>query len=207
MIITLDQVKPIYMSEQEISCSDIYMNRHLVFNTEEKVLIKAQSGRGKSSLLNFIYGIKSSFDGEIMVNGHSVRKEVQSNYISYVFQDLKLFEALTVKENILLKNDLTKHKRDAEIEQMLSQLGLSEKRDEPVKHLSIGQQQRVAIIRALCQPFQFLFLDEPFSHLDQHNVKVAVDLINRELTSQKAGLLLTTLDPCDAFEYDKTLQL
>ncbi|MDC1105944.1 ATP-binding cassette domain-containing protein [Prolixibacteraceae bacterium] len=207
MIIALDKVKPIYMSEQEISCSDIYMNKNMVFNTREKVLIRAQSGRGKSSLLNFIYGVKSSFDGHIEVNGQSVRKEVQSDHMSYVFQDLKLFDTLTVKENILLKNDLTNHKTEAEIDLMLSQLGLSEKRDEPVKHLSIGQQQRVAIIRALCQPFHFLLLDEPFSHLDQQNVAIAVGLINRELKEQQAGLLLTTLDPCDAFQYDKTLQL
>lgn len=207
MRITLSHLRPIYMSEQEISCSDIYMQDSLVFSQGSKYLIRAHSGRGKSSLLNFIYGSSNHYCGEISYDDKLKAKGIQSEVISYVFQDLKLFPTLTVWENIKLKNDLTHYKSEAQIEQMIVLLGLSFKRNQLVGELSFGQQQRVAILRALCQPFDFLFLDEPFSHLDHENVKQVVALIEKELASQKAGLLLTSLDPCVSFKYDSILHL
>jgi putative ABC transport system ATP-binding protein len=71
----------------------------------------------------------------------------------------------------------------------------------------MGQQQRVAIVRALCQPFEFLILDEPFSHLDDRNSKISLELIAHEASQQNAGFVLTSLDDDDSFPFDYELKL
>ena len=76
---------------------------------------------------------------------------------------------------------------------LLSRLGIEEKAHEKVSRLSIGQQQRVAIVRALCQPFDFLLLDEPVSHLDRQNNLSAATLIHEEATAQGAGVVSTSV--------------
>jgi ABC-type multidrug transport system ATPase subunit len=76
-----------------------------------------------------------------------------------------------------------------------------------VKTLSLGQRQRVAIIRALCQPFDFLLMDEPFSHLDDDNIAILTELIGSEVEKQKAGMILTSLGSEYNFTYDTIYQL
>ena len=76
-----------------------------------------------------------------------------------------------------------------------------------VQTLSLGQRQRTALIRALCQPFKFLLLDEPFSHLDEVNTAILVDIIEEELKDRGAGLLVTSLGGNEYFRYDKKLDL
>jgi len=71
------------------------------------------------------------------------------------------------------------------------------------KHMSFGEQQRVAIIRSLCQPFEYLLMDEPFSHLDKGNIKIACELIRDKCVKNNAGLILTTLGEHYELEYDQ----
>ncbi len=212
MIIELNNVKPVYMSEDEISSSDIYLQETVTFEKNRKYLINAGSGRGKTSLLNFIYGSNLNFNGEILYNQALLKNEalfdLRQTKISYVFQDLKLFSDLSVMENIQLKNDLTQYKTIEEIELMLDKVELSFKSNSLVKTLSLGQRQRVAIIRALCQPFSLLLLDEPFSHLDDKNSEILAAIIKEELEKQQAALILTSLgSTSEKFDYDKILNL
>lgn len=93
----------------------------------------------------------------------------------------------------MLKNKLTDWKSLEEIEGMLRILGIADKKDSLVGKLSIGQQQRVAIIRTLCQPFDFIFLDEPVSHLDQQNNKLVAKLISEEAAKNQAGIITTSV--------------
>ena len=86
-----------------------------------------------------------------------------------LFQELRLFTELTAWENIQLKNSLTGYKSKKEIKVWFEMFGIADKWDTPVGKMSFGQQQRVALVRALCQPFDFIFLDEPISHLDEEN--------------------------------------
>ncbi len=206
--ICLSNLKPIYMSEEEIASSDIYLQENVVFEKGKKYMIRASSGRGKSSLLNFIYGSIFNYDGSIsypipVKNSFELRQDC----LSYVFQDLKLFSELSLMENIRLKNELTNHKTETEIEEWLRMAQLDYKKDSPVKTLSLGQRQRAAILRALCQPFQFLLLDEPFSHLDKKNTALFVSIILSEIEKQDAGIILTSLDKELLFEYDHVLNL
>ena len=145
----------------------------------------------------------------IIFNGASFDSLIENRRtkLSYVFQDFKLFSELTLWENIKIKNNLTNHKADKEIKVLIERLGLSHKNDQLVKTLSLGQRQRVSIIRALCQPFDFLLLDEPFSHLDEENIKIISKVIDIELENQNAGFIMTTLNNEYVFQYDKILNL
>lgn len=198
------------MSDAELSTSDIYLRPQVSFQSGKTYLVNAQSGRGKSSLLNFIYQSSSQFSGTInyqQKEGTKTTTQLRRTYLSYVFQDLKLFPQLSVWDNIQLKNKLTQFKSSQEILDMLKHADLHHKINQSVATLSIGQQQRVAIIRALCQPFHFLLLDEPFSHLDEHNSRLMSTLIAQEVEQQKAGLIITSLDPINYFHYHHQFNL
>ncbi|MFY0629423.1 MAG: ATP-binding cassette domain-containing protein [Flavobacteriaceae bacterium] len=198
------------MSEEEVSPSDIYLQDKVVFEKGKKYLIKANSGHGKSSILNFIYGSNVNFQGEINYLDSSNDANVfeyRKTKISYVFQDFKLFSDLTIFENIQLKNTLTNHKTHEEIDDLIERVLLKHKRNSLIKTLSLGQRQRVAVLRAICQPFDYILLDEPFSHLDNTNIKILTDILNEETKKQNSSLILTSLDSEYLFDYDKVLNL
>ncbi|WP_315100884.1 ATP-binding cassette domain-containing protein [Capnocytophaga sputigena] len=98
MKIKLQHLKPTYMSGDEIPSSDIYLQPEVIFEQGQRYLIRAQSGQGKTSLLNFIYGASFSYDGKITYNEMFNKKEVlryRIDKLSYVYQDLRLFPTLT----------------------------------------------------------------------------------------------------------------
>ena len=119
--------------------------------------------------------------------------DIRQRHIAYLPQDLRLFGELTAMENVELKNRLTGYKGRDEIVRMFETMGIADKMDSPVSKLSIGQQQRVAIIRALCQPCDFIMLDEPVSHLDDENNRIVADLITSEASRQGAGVIATSV--------------
>ena len=210
MKIKLQHLKPTYMSGDEIPSSDIYLQPEVTFEQGQYYLIRAQSGQGKTSLLNFIYGASFSYDGKITYNEVFNKKEVlryRIDKLSYVYQDLRLFPTLTAFENIILKNKLTLYKTEAQINSLIERVGLSHKRDTLVQTLSLGQRQRIALLRALCQPFELLLLDEPFSHLDDSNTGILREIIEEELQARNASLLLTSLEDNNFFHYNKKLNL
>ena len=210
MKIKLQHLKPTYMSGDEIPSSDIYLQPEVIFEQGQRYLIRAQSGQGKTSLLNFIYGASFSYDGKITYNEVFNKKEVlryRIDKLSYVYQDLRLFPTLTAFENIILKNKLTHYKTEDQINSLIERVGLSHKRDTLVQTLSLGQRQRIALLRALCQPFELLLLDEPFSHLDDSNTAILREIIEEELQARNASLLLTSLEDNNFFQYNKKLNL
>lgn len=165
-----------------------------------RICLHAESGGGKSSLLSFIYGNRDDYKGEILFDGKDIRKldipewcEIRNNSIALLPQEMRLFNELTVWQNLQLKNSLTNFKSDSELEELLSRLGISEKKNVPVANLSIGQQQRTAIIRTLCQPFDFIFLDEPVSHLDEENNLIVAEIIEEEARKRNAGIISTSV--------------
>lgn len=174
--------------------------RHLEFKRGERVVISAESGTGKSSLCAYIYGNRRDYEGEIFFNSRNIRsisidewQEIRRRHISYLPQELSLFPELTAMQNIQLKNALTNHASTEQIEEWMRELGIDMRADFPVGKMSIGQQQRVGIIRALCQPFDFILLDEPVSHLDEGNNRIAARMIEREAERQGAGIIATSV--------------
>lgn len=187
-------------NERRITGSSVWLARELRFERPMRYIVESESGAGKSSLCSFIYGERTDYDGEILFDNTPVREldidgwcALRRESLAYLPQDMRLFPELTVMENILLKNRLTDFRSEAEILRQLERLEISEKADKPAGMLSIGQQQRAALVRALCQPFDFLLVDEPVSHLDARNNATVAALIDEEASSRDAAVIVTSV--------------
>lgn len=197
--ITFNQVIPNPLSEQDLSCSDIW-NGARTFEKGKSYLVEAASGSGKTTFLNIIFGLRNDYNGLVYFDENPLSQfdgtawtEIRRKHISYLFQGLMIFPELTVWENLLLKNDQTNHKTHEEIIELLDKLQVLKLKDKQAGLLSFGQTQRIALIRAFCQPFDFLLLDEPFSHLDKQNIDIMLDLFFKETQTREAGLIITSL--------------
>jgi ABC-type lipoprotein export system ATPase subunit len=180
----------------------------------EKIVLNASSGKGKTTFTHTLAGIRKDYKGDLKFDEDQVSEitpeqwaAYRSNKISFVFQDLQLFPELTVKENLLVKNNLTGTFDENTLKNMLAELEIEDKWDAPSKLLSMGQQQRVAIIRSLAQPFDWIILDEPFSHLDEGNTQRCLKMISDRCNEIGAGFVLTTLGDFHGFDYDRELNL
>ena len=188
----------VFASEKKTN-SEVWLSE-LVFHRGERYQVTAESGAGKSSLCSYIYGARTDFSGKLLFNGKDSAEfsigdwqQIRRCNIAYLPQELMLFPELSAIDNILLKADLTKDVGQTEIEEWLGLLGISSRRDYPAGKLSVGQQQRVAIIRSLCQPFDFLLLDEPVSHLDEENNRKAARLIEKQAEKYGAAIISTSV--------------
>ena len=213
MQIIVDKLYPSFLEKEKIVGSQCW-NQRMEFNAGEKIHFIAPSGRGKTSLINFLYSIRQDYDGQILYNKKNIKSKtadelalLRSNSVSIIFQDLKLFPNHTVSENLEVKRKLNPYHSHQRMEEMTEQLGISSKLSKPVSTCSYGEQQRVAIIRALQQPFDWLLMDEPFSHLDESNRQKAMALIAEESAKRNAGILLADLKQRDYFNADKIIVL
>lgn len=204
---------PEIFASRENLRSDIWL-ADFRFERGKSYLVEAQSGLGKSSLCSYIYGQRSDYRGEILFDGENVAQfsmeqwcRLRRESLSTLFQDLKLFGELTALENVQIKNQLAGCQTEQRIVEWFEELGIGDKLHARVDRMSFGQQQRVALIRALCQPIDFLLLDEPVSHLDELNSNIMRDVILRELSRQGAGLIATSIGKHMDMEYDKILHL
>lgn len=213
MNITFQKIMPIPLASIEHGPESIW-GKEIELQAGKKIMLNASSGKGKSTFTHTIFGLRRDFAGKLMydqtdITGFSPDEwtTIRKEKISVVFQDLQLFNNLSVKENLHIKNNLCQVFSDAELFEMLEMLEIGNKWDQSCGLLSMGQQQRVAIIRALCQPFKWLILDEPFSHLDKENSQRCLKLINKRCDELQAGFVLTTLGDSYDFTYDQELKL
>ncbi len=179
--------------------SDVWLN-DITLERGKRYLISAESGTGKSSMCSYIYGYRRDYSGSITFDGQDIGSltiaqwcDVRQGHIAYLPQDMRLFAELTALENVELKNRLTGFKSREQVRHLFEALGIADKQDSPASKLSIGQQQRVAIIRTLCQPCDFIMLDEPVSHLDEENNRIVADLVTQEASRQGAGIIATSV--------------
>ena len=211
--ISLNNTLPnVFLQRTDIQ-SDIW-RQQVSLEKGQTYLVEASSGTGKSSLCSFIIGYRKDYDGKILFDGKDSRglstkdwTELRQRHISMLFQELRLFPELTAMENVEIKNSLTGFKGRKEIEGWFEALGIADKMDAPVRLMSFGQQQRVAMIRALVQPFDFLLADEPISHLDDENSKVMAQIMMEEAHRQGAGIVITSIGKHMDLPYDKILKL
>lgn len=211
--IRLNNVIPEIFAHNTDVNSDVW-RKEISLEQGKKYLIEAASGTGKSSLCSYIYGLRSDYQGQILFDGQDVSKfsinkwcDIRQSTISILFQDLRLFGELTALENVQIKHRLHKLHNNKVIKGWFDQLGIADKMDTRIDHMSYGQQQRVALIRSLCQPFEFLILDEPISHLDDYNSDVMRDILLCEVERQGAALITTSIGKHMNIEYDKILSL
>ena len=193
--------------------SEIWL-QDVTFQKGQTYLVEASSGTGKSSLCSYIIGYRKDYLGTILFDGKDIRQlsvsdwtSVRKNSLSLLFQELRLFPELTAMENVQIKNGLTGFKGRKEIEAWFERLGIADKTDAKVGRMSFGQQQRVAMIRALVQPFDFLMVDEPISHLDDVNSAIMCDIMMEEARRQGAGVIVTSIGKHMDMSYDKTFRL
>ena len=214
MIFRFEQMIPLPLLEQDTSGSEVWEAEALVLEKGKSYVIEAPSGRGKTSLLSVMYGIRTDYRGEVFLDNSNLKSyswkdwsELRKKRLSMIFQGLELFDDLSTLENIQLKNRITGHVSDERIEELAFALNMEAYLHRKAGILSFGQQQRVAIMRALTQPFDFLLADECFSHMDKENTLKAYELIRQECEIRKAGLILTSLNETDLPGIDVSLKL
>jgi ABC-type lipoprotein export system ATPase subunit len=215
MQIELKQIVPVPLKDKFSKRGSDIWNKHLQFNKAEWIKIKAPSGTGKTTFIHIIYKMRYDYEGSVAWDNTDLKQisgdalaQLRQNKLSIIFQDLRLFPNLTARENIELKRVLQAPLYEASIiDIMAERLGITHILEQRAGLCSYGEQQRIAVIRALIQPFNWLIMDEPFSHLDEDNIRKAAALIAEECSKRKAGFMLTDLDTDNHFEYTTVLNL
>ena len=213
MYLAITELLPSYFEQDRKNTSEIW-GKDLQFNKGEFIKIVAPSGSGKTSLMHFLYGLRNEYSGSISYNQQNIQMFTAENFavqrkdhVSIVFQDLRLFPERTVFENIDIKRQLHPYHPVEKIKEMCERLGIGNKLQSLCKTCSYGEQQRIAIIRALMQPFDFLLLDEPFSHLDENNSQKAMQLMLEEAQNRNAAIVFADLERIDYFPATRIFHL
>lgn len=177
-------------------------------------LVEAASGMGKSTFCSYVIGYRHDYIGSIMFDDKDTKSLSQTDWtnvrtcrISHLFQELRLFPELTAWENVEIKNKLTSFTNDATINLWFERLGIADKKTSLIGEMSFGQQQRVALMRALAQPYDFILLDEPISHLDDTNARIMGEIVLEEAAKQGAGVIMTSIGKHIDLNYEKTFRL
>ena len=213
MQVHLQNLLPVYFPDSRKQNSEVW-GRELRFNRGERIKIVAPSGSGKTSLMHFLYGLRNDYNGSLAYNNKLVKNFSAEDFalwrkekISIVLQDLRLLPEQTVYQNLFIKHQLKPYHPVERINAMAKRLGIADKLPSTCKTLSYGEQQRVAIIRALLQSFDFLLLDEPFSHLDENNAKRAMELMLEEADARGAAIVFADLERIDFFPFTRLYHL
>lgn len=160
------------------------------------------SGSGKSTLLHLLGGLDEPDHGSISVDGHELTKlnhanesRLRRSHISFVFQFHYLLSDLTAAENVAMPLLISRHSRDESFKRsntLLAELGLADRADHPVTHLSGGEQQRVAVARALIKEPRLILADEPTGNLDASiSEEIAKTLTNYTSTNLRMAIIAT----------------
>ena len=211
--ILFDNVVPQVFAQREDLVSDVW-RKQLTFEKGRLYLLEAESGKGKSTFCSYVVGYRNDYSGRLFFDATDTKSLkvkdwtlVRQQHVSCLFQELRLFPELTAYENVEIKNQLTGWKTRQQIADWFEQLGIAEKWDVKVGRMSFGQQQRVALVRALVQPFDFLLADEPISHLDDDNADIVGRLMMEESRAQGAGIIITSIGKHMKLPYDKVVKL
>jgi putative ABC transport system ATP-binding protein len=216
MQIALSKVIPVPLRDKVVQRRSDLWNSDVVFGEGEWVKIKAPSGTGKTTLVHILYKLRHDYEGQVRWNNKDLKAYtaaelavMRQSAVSIIFQDMRLFANLTARENIELNRILPAQPVYAaeKINNMAEQLQVAHILEQRAGLCSYGEQQRIAIIRALVQPFNWLVMDEPFSHLDEDNTRKAAALIAAECRQRQAGFILTDLDEDDHFAYTRYANL
>ena len=212
--IHLDNVLPHVFSQQQGDLQSEAWLSDLKLEKGKKYLIEAQSGKGKSTFCSYLLGYRRDYSGSLKFDDVDTMTyrvsdwiSVRRNHISMLFQELRLFPELTALENVQIKNRITQHTDRQTILSWFERLGIADKVDSKVGLMSFGQQQRVAMMRALVQPFDFIVADEPISHLDDHNSDIMAQLMLEEAGKQGAAVVVTSIGKHMKIDYDRVVLL
>ena len=181
----------------------------------EQIVLVGRSGSGKSTLLHVIGGITRPDDGEVIVDGQNVarlsesqRDRLRAQKIGYVFQTFNLLAGFSALENVLLGMAFTGQRADpVRARDLLDRVGLSKRLTHKPSALSVGEQQRVAVARALANQPKLLLADEPTANVDAANQQHIIDLIRQSCHDEGIALMLVTHATEIANQFDRVERL
>lgn len=184
-------------------------------NDGEQVVIVGKSGCGKTTLLHTIAGITRADSGEIVIDGidiagksESYVDRVRAAKIGYVFQTFNLLPGFTALENVMLGMTFARGRKDyGRAVQLLDRVGLSHRLTHRPAALSVGEQQRVAVARALANRPSLLLADEPTANIDPRNQQKIVDLIRETCREEKVSLIMVTHSTEVSGQFDRVDRL
>lgn len=196
MMISSSNLSYCYPGATSISFPDLNIQR------SEQYLLLGQSGSGKTTLLHLLGGLLKLQHGSIIVNGTGITQLSESaldrfrgQHYGFIFQRNHLISALTVEKNLLLAPFLAGLKQDhSRVEEVLTQLGIADKKQAAIRELSLGEAQRVAIARAILNKPSVILADEPTSSLDDKNCDRVSDLLLSVADQNRATLIIATHD-------------
>ena len=168
----------------------------------EQLALRGESGSGKTTFLNLIAGILAADSGCVRIDGAEMtalsepkRDRLRADKLGYIFQTFNLLQGYTVLENVLLGMSFGPRGADrAHASEMLQRVGLAHRLEHFPRQLSTGQQQRVAVARALANRPKLVLADEPTGNLDRKHAREALALIREVCREQHAALLLVSHD-------------
>ena len=211
--IVFHSVLPAVFAHRDDLHSEIW-KQEVTLEKDHLYLVEADSGKGKSTFCSYVVGYRNDYTGQVMFDDTDTKTlkvkdwtEMRKLHISHLFQELRLFPELTAMENVEIKNKRTHFKSRQQIDEWFDMLGIGDKKDALIGRMSFGQQQRVAMIRALVQPFDFILADEPISHLDDKNSRIMADIMTDEAKRQGAGVIVTSIGKHMDLNYERTLRL
>jgi putative ABC transport system ATP-binding protein len=172
----------------------------LEIGTGEQLVIRGRSGGGKTTLLNSIAGLTTIDSGRITIKGTEItrlaevaRDRFRARHIGFVFQTFNLLAGFTALENVLLGMTFTGQRQDrARAVELLKHVGLAGRQHHKPAALSVGEQQRVAVARALVNRPVLLLADEPTANIDPAHQQAVVDLLRAECRRENVAMLLVT---------------
>ncbi len=181
----------------------------------EQWLLLGNSGSGKTTLLHLLGGLRKTTSGQITIDGQDLGKLSESaldkfrgQHIGIIFQQSHFIRALTVRENLRLSQKLANKKPDErQIGATLDRLGILDKADSKPHRLSVGEQQRASIARALVNQPMLILADEPTSALDDHHCTEVIQLIKEQAAAENITLLIVTHDTRLKEVFDRSITL
>ncbi len=215
MILTTKNLKYTYKNGNAISFPDIKLE------AGKKVLLSGVSGSGKTTLLNLIAGALKIQAGGVNLAGNSYLSmspsqldKIRAEHIGYVFQTLNLIPFLSVEDNISLGIKFSKNRKakvanpPQEIKRLVESLGLNKSiLNSTVSNLSIGQQQRVAVARALLGKPDLILADEPTSALDKNSANNFLDELTHTFDASSQAILMVSHDLSLSPYFDEVVDL
>ena len=180
----------------------------------EFVAIMGPSGCGKSTLMHIMGLMLSPTQGRITLNGQDVaqlhdsqRARIRRDQIGFVFQRFNLLPTITARQNITIAERIRRHRLDGQIDQVLTDVDMLDKAHRKPGQLSIGEQQRIAIARAISHRPALVMADEPTGNLDSTNAQRILELFRTIHRQHHVALVMITHSPAAAQWADRIIQM
>ena len=213
MSLTLEQVRKSYKEPDGRPLPVLNVESFRIAPGEQVALV-GQSGGGKTTLLNVISGITSADAGKVVVDGTDVvrlpeaaRDRFRAERIGIVFQTFNLLPAFSAFENVLLGMAFSGRTDRGFAKQLLERVGLGHRLSHRPGQLSVGEQQRVAVARALANRPKLMLADEPTANVDVANQDLVLKLIRDTCSEHNNSLLLVTHAPAIAPQFTRLAKL